>query len=483
MSERSDPIPGIDDAERSPLAQMLRIATPTILSMASVPVMTFVDRYFCGRLGPEELAAAGNGGMVAWVPASTVMGIVGVVSTFVSQNLGAGRPERGAAYAWNALWLVVAAWLLLFLPLAWWLPEALEGIRRLFGVTMVSSRVADLEVQYARVLLVGMVITLGGRAFHQFFFGMHRTMVPMVGVACGNTVNFFLTWGLVLGAMGMPRLGVPGSAVATVVGAGVELVIPLGVFLSRRYRAQLGTSASWKPSPGHVREVLKLGWPAGLMFGNEMICWGAFMTVLVAQFGPAHNAAGYVALTYMQMSFMPAVGMCYAVQSIVGKCIGAGRHDLAEHRTRLGIKVTMVYMGLCAACFVAFRRPMAEVLIAPSHAGPDAAEILRLAGQLLILAATFQLFDALGITLIGALRGAGDTLWPGVMTMILSWTVIVGGGKAATVWFPEWKSFGPWVAASLYIILFALGVGWRWRSGAWRSIKLVRSSEPVPEPA
>ncbi len=455
---------------------------PTVLSMASMPVMTLVDRYFCGQLGVEQIAAAGNGGMIAWVPASAVMGIIGVVSTFVSQNFGAGRPRDGAAYAWNAAWFVAIVWCVLYLPLALFLPDILHAVRQACGAAQASETVAHLEVSYARVLIVGLIITLPGRALHQYFFGMHRTLIPLVGVLVGNVANVFLTWGLVLGRFGLPAWGVPGSAVANVVAATMELLIPLAFFLSPRYRHELGTHMAWRPCVRHIREILKLGWPAGLMFGSEMVCWGAFMTVLVAQFGPAHNAAGVIALGYMSLSFMPAVGMSNAVAAIVGKCIGAGRYDLAEHRTLLGIKVTLVYMTLCAAGFVVFRHPLAALLAGHAgHPGADGPEqVIPIASNLLILAATFQVFDAVGITIIGALRGAGDTLWPGVMTMFLSWTVIIGGGKALTVLCPQWESLGPWIAAAAYIILFALGVAWRWRSGAWRSIKVLHEPRAAP---
>lgn len=477
MSSEAPQLPGTA-VSRSPLMEMLAIAAPVIASMASMPVMTFIDRYFCGQLGVEELAAAGNGGMVAWVPASIVMGVIGVVNSFVSQNLGAGTPRRGAAYAWNALWIVTAAWLVLFIPYALFLPEILHWTRGTFGADHVTPKIAELEVAYGRIIIIGLLVTLGGRCFHQYFFGMHRTLVPMVGVIAGNIVNFALTWALVFGHFGLPALGVVGSAVGTVIGASIEFFIPLAVFLSPSYRKQFGTHEPWRPALAPLKDILRIGWPAGLMFGSEMLCWGIFLGVLVAQFGPEHNAASHVAMTYMQMSFMPAVGLSIGVQAIVGKCIGQGRHDLASARAWLGVRVTMLYMGLCAAAFVVFRYPLVSLLIDNKGDPAETARIVDLAAELLILAATFQVFDALGITMIGALRGAGDTVWPGVMTVILSWTIIIGGGTALCRWVPQWHSYGPWVAAAIYIILFAFGVAWRWQSGAWKKIRLLEGPQP-----
>ncbi|MFM9958193.1 MAG: MATE family efflux transporter [Phycisphaerales bacterium] len=469
--------------ERSPLAEMLRIAMPTVLGMLSYTIMQFVDKYFCAQLGVEELAAAGNGGVAAWFPCSVMAALLGVVNTFVSQNLGAGTPEKGSAYAWTGLWMSLVAWVVVLLPYAFWLPEVFASMRWLFGLGEVSAKVAELESGYARVLMVGMVITLWARGVAQFFYGMHRPVVVTVGVVLGNIVNFVLTYALVFGKWGLPEWGVVGSAVGTVIGTMVELAVPMAVFLSAKFNTLYGTRRAWRPSMSAVRDITRVGWPAGMMFGNEMVCWWIFMSGFVAQFGAAHNAASWITLQYMHLSFMPAVGMSIAVQAMVGKAIGAGDPDLARARARLGTWVTIAYMGACALVMVVFRVPLVELFVNHAPAGgaselsnADPELVLMIGGQLLILAAVFQMFDAVGITMIGALRGAGDTLWPGVMTVVLAWGLIIGGGKLITELRPEWGALGPWIGAAAYIIAFALAMAWRWKSGKWRSMKIVESA-------
>ncbi len=485
MPQPESTSPSPDAVPRSPLAEMLRIAAPTVLGMLSYTSMQFVDKFFCAKLGVEELAAAGNGGVAAWFPCSVMAALLGVINTFVSQNLGAGKPERGSAYAWAGVWMSTLMWAVVLLPYAWFLPDVFAGMRHLVGVKDVTAKVRDLEVAYARVLLMGMVFTLWARGIAQFFYGMHRPVVATVGVVSGNIVNFVMTYALVFGKWGFPQMGVAGSALGTVFGTIVEAAIPMAVFLSRKYNAQYSTRRAWRIDMHAVRDILRIGWPAALMFGNEMICWWVFMSGFVAQFGPAHNAASWITLQYMHLSFMPAVGMSVAVQAMVGKAIGAGDPDLARARVRLGVKLTMAYMGACALAMVVFRGPLVAIFLndpnAVVHAGSELsgaapAEVLRIGSQLLILAAVFQMFDAVGITMIGALRGAGDTLWPGVMTMVLAWSLIIAGGKTVMTQWPELGALGPWIGAAVYIIAFALAMAWRWRSGKWRAMKLVEGA-------
>jgi len=462
---------------------MLIIALPVIGTMVSFTLMQFVDKLYCGMLGAEALAAAGNGGLAAFFPVSVMMGLLGVVNTYVSQHLGAGRPERGPAYAWNAMWMSLIVWIAVLLPYALFLPQVFSFMRSTMGVDQPSAWVIEHETIYARVLLFGMVLTVCARSLAQYFYGMHRPMTVAIGTLVANLVNWFFTWALVFGKMGLPQWGVAGSAVATVIGSLIELAVPMAVFLSARYHHAYATRAAWRPSLTHMKEIWKIGWPAGVMFGNEMVCWWIFMSGLVAQYGDEHNAAGWIALTYMHLSFMPAVGLSFAMTAIVGKCIGAGRHDLVPARVWLGIRLAMVYMGLCALCFVIFRGPMIDLFIAPTESPEVAAKILAIGSRLLILAAIFQLFDAVGITLVGSLRGAGDTVWPGLMTVVLAWGVIIVGGKLATVLWPGLESLGPWIAAATYIILFAIGLAYRFMSGAWLRIKVVNGEQPPTTPA
>src|SRR5436190_1957626 len=92
----------------SPLREVWTIAWPTVLAMTSYTIMQFTDQLMVGQVGPDELAAQSNGSMWSWTALSFALGILTVVNTFVSQNLGAGTPRNGPKYAWGAVWLGVS---------------------------------------------------------------------------------------------------------------------------------------------------------------------------------------------------------------------------------------------------------------------------------------------------------------------------------------------------------------------------------------
>lgn len=475
------------------MREMLRIAGPTVAAMCSYTLMTFTDKWLSSHLGSEPIyvGAQGNGGLASWVAISFGHGVVTVVSTFTSQNMGAGKAERGPAYAWNAAWIGVLYWLVLLLPYSFTLP-------RIFAAAGVESRQAVIASQYGRILLWGAGLTLFTRAFSQFFYGMHRSSIVMVAGVTANIANLVLAAVFMFGpdapeslglfgkatsaiahSLQVRRMGVAGSAVGTVLATLVELVIPLSVFLGPAMNRAYRTRSQWRPSLVHMKELWRMGWPQGAMFGNEMICWGFFMVYLVSGYGPQHATAAWIAHQYMSLSFMPTVGISVAVTALVGKYQGMGRSDLAQQRAWLGLRLAVIYMGICGAVFALFPRPLMELFIEGETTAEDHELLLNLGRKFLLATAAFQLFDGVAMTLSGALRGAGDTKVPGIATLILSWSIIVGGGLTLRAMAPSLESMSGWIAAAMYIAVLAMFLLFRFLSGRWKSIRVVREDGAI----
>ena len=467
---------------------MLQIAFPVVVTMTSYTAMQFVDGKMVSLIGPEPvyLAAQGNGGMVVWLLMAALMGLIGVINTYVSQHLGAGTPEKAPTYAWTGLWLsaIGGVAMLPLIPLLPWF----------FGLPILGhgAELQRMEAQYASILFTGVFLTLGARSIAHYFYGMHKPVIVMVSVIVANLVNVGANYVLIFGHFGVPALGVQGAALGTIIGSSVELVIPLAIFLSASFNRRYQTRRQWRPQLAPFKDILKIGWPAGAMFANEMFCWWYLMSVLIAAGGKAAVAAGgnatpealdhaglvnttvgWIALRYMHLSFMPAVGLSIAVTAIVGRCMGMGRPDLAAKRAWLGLGIAMAYMGTCALLFVIFREPMMRFFIEKDTPPDVVEEMIRIGGWVMIGAAIFQVFDAIAITVTGALRGAGDTVWPGVATILLSWGCIIGLGNLLIAKAPTLGSIGPWIGASAFIVLLGIAVLWRFMGGKWKTIELM----------
>ncbi len=463
--------PGAAPRQPGALKEIITVAAPSVATMASYTVMQFVDGLMVSRMEPHDpinLAAQGNGAFAAWVPMSLLAGMLGVVNTYVAQHLGAGTPRQGPAYAWNGLWLAVLA-ALLMLP---------YGVALPWIMTLADHRpeLIERECAYAGILVAGAFFTMASRGLSQFFYGMHRPMIVFGAALAGNAVNLVGNYALIYGNWGAPEWGLRGAAIATVAGTVVEFLIPFALFLGPKLHGLYGTRNDWRPSTKHLRDILRLGWPGALMFGNEMICWGYFLIFLVGRFGSDHSAASLIAQRYMHISFMPAVGISFAMTAVVGRYLGANKPMLAKSRAWVGLGIAAGYMTVCAGAFLLFREQMAQVFT-------DDPKVLAITHTLIVVAAVFQLFDALGITIIGILRGAGDTVWPGVMTVICSWVFIVGVGHLLAVMRPDWQSVGPWIGCAAYIMLTGTVLLHRFAVGDWSTRRVVDGAGGGPPAA
>jgi Na+-driven multidrug efflux pump len=92
----------------------------------------------------------------------------------------------------------------------------------------------------------------------------------------------------------------------------------------------------------------------------------------------------------------------------------------------------------------------------------------------MLLCAMFQFFDGMAITFNSALRGAGDTLWPAILLVTSSLLFLVAGGWLLARLLPAWGSMGPWLAATIHIIVAGSAVALRYRFGSWERIELIR---------
>lgn len=452
------------EAPRAGLHEILRMAAPIIVGSFSFTIMQFVDQWMVSWLGKEALAAVGSAGVWSFLLATFFLGVVGCVATFVSQCLGRGEKQKCAQYAWQGAYLSVGAGLtaLVLFPLS----------GSLFGWMRHSPEVTRLETIYFQVRLLGFGFIVWQAALSSFFQAVSRPRIPMVVALIANTLNIILDYLLIFGKLGFPKWGIGGAALATVISLIVQCVLLQWIFLSAAYDQEFRSRTAYRLDLVKVRELLRIGWPSGLTFFLDMFNWAIFTSYLVGRSGDAALAAHSAAINYMHVSFMPVVGLNHAVAPIVGQWIGRGRVETAKARTYTAMKLAIAYMftmGLGMATF-------APQLLRVFSSDP---EVLRVGRIILILAATFQAFDAVNIVTMGALRGAGDTRF-------MMWAFL-GAGYAFFLPLAyvlavslKWGAIGAWVGATCYIIGLSGVLFLRFYTEGWRHVQIFERDSLEP---
>ncbi len=443
------------------LREILRLAFPIIASMASATVAGFVDTWIVAQVGTTEMAAIMPAGVTAYTLTALPLGITQCVSTFAAQALGRGRRGEGAAFAWQGLYLSVFVGVVCFLlwPMA----------PLFFGAFGHEPEVVALEVMYFRIRLwgIGLGIAIGG--LNGFFYGIHRPGIPLVAMVIDNVANVVLCYLLVFGAWGAPRLELAGAAVAFVLSFVAQLVVLLAAFLSSTYHNEFFTRSDWRFSWARFWQLLRIGWPLGVQQSIDILSWGVLIILMVGRFGKEQLAASNIAIQYMTISFLPGMGLGQALTALVGRYIGEGNLETAIQRVYEGLLLAMLYMAGMGLIYFLLPGP----LMAFFNADP---RVIQAGSTILLCAAVFQMFDAMNVTFVGALRGAGDTHGIAWITIGLLVTVFAPLSVGSVV-FTDLQSVGPWVAGTVYTILLGLLLWWRFERGKWQEINIFAGEE------
>ena len=184
--------------------------------------------------------------------------------------------------------------------------------------------------------------------------------------------------------------------------------------------------------------------------------------------------ASSIAFSINDVAFMPLLGMSIAAEILVGQYQGARDPDTAEKSIRSAMGLSWLYMGAVAATFLLAPRFYVSCFL-PAGADPATASALFEKGRwLLLLLGLWGMADAVNIVMNGALKGAGDTRFVLVYSVVLNWGAWIPGTWWLLRALPGGKPLLPvWIWMMLYVLVFAGGFWLRFRRGRWKRIKMI----------
>lgn len=453
---------------RSGLHEILTMAFPVIVAMASSTVMQFADFWMVSRVGTDEAAAVSPAGILVFTIISFFAGVLTCTNTFVSQSHANGEFEECSRYVWQGLYvaLFAGAVALVLWPVA---PHIFRALRH-------GARIEELETAYFRMRLFSVGTGASIVVMTGFMQGISRPRLTMYAAVAGCAINVGFNWVLIFGKLGFPALGILGAGLATSAATALQVAMLIGIFLSPKYARKYGSRRARRFAWSRMRNLIRIGWPSGVSWSLDVGIWGIFIAVIVGRLGKHALAASNMAGQIIHLSFMPTIGLSIATTALVGQNIG--RRDLLTARARAStsMKLAMTYMFFMGAMFFLFREQLISFFLKKpetAEAAADNLKILQLGTQILVFAAVFQVFDAMAIINNGALKGAGDTRFPMLATLSLGTVLFL-----PLCWVLTHKLklgvVGAWGSAAAFICILGLTLLWRWRSGAWEKIDIFR---------
>ena len=423
---------------RRELASLIALAAPLVLAQVAQTGLGLVDTLMAGRLGGEALAGIALGATFLSFVLIVSSGVLFSVSPLVAQAFGAREPAEAGAAARQGLWLAVV----LAVPgiALFWVAEPL-----LLAMGQ-QPAAAELAADYLRWASFGLLPALLLTAFRGFLEGVADPRPIMVILVSGVGLNALADHALMFGAWGFPALGLVGTGVATSI-VYTAMAVAAAAYIAWRHRAYGVFRGLRRPDGRVLGELFRVGWPIGMTLAFEA---GLFTVValLMGLFGTVALAAHQIAQQSVSTTFMIPLGLATATAVRVGHAAGRGDPAGTRMAAYAGIGLASLVMVSTSALYLLAPRFVIGLFLGPD---PGAVEVVRQATVFLAIAASFQIFDGIQVTALGALRGLKDTRAPMVISFVSYWGIGVPVG-VALAFAAGWRGAGLW-----WGLVFGLG--------------------------
>ncbi len=447
--------------------QVLQIAIPLVVSTMSYSVMQFCDRLFLAWHDTKDLAAVVPAGVLCWTILSLPMGTAMYATTFVAQYQGARQYRRIGAVVWQAVWIGVGCVpiFLMIGSLGDWIFTSVKHSRELIWR----------ESVYFWILSFGSAASVINAGVASFWTGRGRTATVMYVNLFAAAVNvgldyLFIFGGTLPGGLVVPEMGIAGAALATSISLWCTSLLFLFLLLRRDHRMEFGTWTNLRLEIPLLRRLLRFGIPNGFQFFIE----GAAITVfvlIIAQISDLASAATALAFSVNMFVFIPVLGLSFAITALVGQQIGKSKPELAVRATWTGLWIGLAYTCVFACLYVF----VPDLFLALHQAGAEDFEgVKELAAVLLAFVALYCIFDTVQIMFVGAIKGAGDTMFV-VWCTVLSSAGFLLAGFWTSHWLddPIYQVRCWWFCLTAWIMVLSVAYLMRFLQGSWKSMQVI----------
>lgn len=449
-----------------PIAKtLLLFALPILGSTVLQSLNASVNAMWIGHyLGESALTATSNATLILFLLLSAVFGVSMACTILVGQSLGARNVREAkrvvgtSAGFFLVISVIIAALSYVFTP----------GLLRAMGT---PADALPFAVPYLRIIF----LALPSMYFYNFMMmtlrGAGDSRTPFLFMGLSVVLDVVLNPVLIFGVGPFPKMGIAGSATATLIAQTVALFALLGTLYARKYflritRAELGF---FKPDLAILRALIFKGLPMGL----QMIVISSsaiLMMRLVNGFGSQTTAAYGAATQLWNYAQMPAMAIGAAVSSMAAQNVGARLWDRVSRIAITGVIYNFLLGGTLVGIIYLFNEPALNLFL------PGDSVALGLAEHLNAIVVWSFLFFGVTFVLFGVVRSTG-AVWPPLI--ILTITMWMVRPPFALSLMPSMGADAIWWSfplGSLLSMLLAIGY-YRW--GGWRHAHmLVGPSKP-----
>ena len=332
-----------------PIPKLLAtMSLPIVISMTVQALYNVVDTYFISLVTQTGITALGYAFPIQNLMIGLATGLGVGINALISRSLGQKNREKASKIAMQGIFVAICAYIL-FLIIGLFLAEPFMSVmvKNLNGSAEMKTQIITLGTEYLQIVCCVSIGLFMQITFERILQSTGKTIYTLISQGSGALINIFLDWVFVLGKFGMPRMGVKGAAIATVIGQCAAALIGYSCNKFKNTEFKLDIKKIM-PSGKIIGQILYIGIPSVLMVGI-----GSIMNFLLNKF--ILNAYGSDPVTvfayYFKLQsfiFMPVFGLNNGMVPILGYNYGAGYRDrlLKTIKTAYAYAVLIMLFGL-----------------------------------------------------------------------------------------------------------------------------------------
>lgn len=387
---------------------VILLAIPMMLEMIMESVFALVDLYFVGHLedSSHALQIVGLTESFLTIVYSLAIGMSMAATAVVARRIGEKDPEAAAHAGVQAMIIAIAITIVLSIGGVW-------KARELLLLLGASPEAAVKGTAFVRIMMGGSIVIMLLFLINGIFRGAGNAAIAMKSLWIANILNIILCPILINGLGIFPALGLTGAAVATTVGRSAGVIYQLYHLFNGR-NTLFVKLRHWLPDWPQIGSLIRIAAPGILQYVIASCSW-IFLARLVAETGGDFGSAGYqTALRLMMFFMLPAWGLSNAASTLVGQNLGAREIGRAERSVAITIRYNIIFMAFVTVLFLT----CGQFFISFFTEDPGVVAVARQALNVVCLG---YIFYAIGMVMMNAFNGAGDTLTPTWINFVGFW--------------------------------------------------------------
>jgi putative MATE family efflux protein len=428
------------------------LSVPMVIEMFFEALFALVDAFFVARyVGVGGVAVVGLTESVLTLIYSLAWGLAGAATAIIARRIGEKNYPEASQYLGQILLISIVLGLLIAVFGYWYSADILA----IMGAKpqIITDGLWYTKIQFLSSPIIILLFSLGG-----VLRGAGMASSAMKAVIIANIINILLDF-LFVAYLGM---GVKGAALATLIGRSVGIGLQLRSLFGQNSYLQL-LFRQIRPKKQLILSVLSIATGTAGQFLIQSASW-VFLVRILSNYG-SEVVAGYtIAIRVIIFTILPSWGLANAAATLVGQNLGAGQPQrAAQSAWRIGF-INVGFLAVVAVLFLIFSRQIMQLF-------DHTAAVVDTGSSCLIIMALGYVVFGIGMVIVQAINGAGDSLTPTLLNFVCFWLIEIPLAYylAQNLHYKQNGVFAAIVIAETIMAFIAMAY---FRSGRWQQKKV-----------